>query len=58
MEQNGIRGVHQWLRGLPVREIEFDPAPFRNLNTQGDLHQAFQAASSLDHLSHQSTAKT
>ena len=42
MEQNGVRGVHQWLRGQPVREVSFDAAHFRNINTRDDLHQAFQ----------------
>lgn len=43
MEQNGVRGVHQWLRGQPVREITFEAAHFYNLNTRDDLRLAFQA---------------
>jgi molybdopterin-guanine dinucleotide biosynthesis protein A len=43
MEQNGIRGVHQWLRGQSVREISFDALQFRNINTRDDLHRAFRA---------------
>ena len=43
LERNAIRGVHQWLRGLPVREITFECALLRNVNTRDDLHQAFQA---------------
>ena len=48
MGQNGIRGVHQWLRGQPVREVSFDAAHFRNINTRDDLHQAFQTTPFLD----------
>ena len=48
MEQNGIRGVHQWLRGLPVQEITFEAAHFRNLNTREDLRLAFQATPFLE----------
>jgi molybdopterin-guanine dinucleotide biosynthesis protein A len=44
MQQNGIRGVHQWLRGFSVRDVMFDASHFRNLNTRDDLHQAFQPA--------------
>jgi molybdopterin-guanine dinucleotide biosynthesis protein A len=40
-----VRGVHQWLRGQAAREIVFDAADFRNLNTRDDLRQA--AANSL-----------
>ncbi|MBA2590365.1 MAG: molybdenum cofactor guanylyltransferase MobA [Alphaproteobacteria bacterium] len=43
MEQNGIRGVHQWLRGQSVREVSFDAAHFRNINTRDELNQAFQS---------------
>jgi molybdopterin-guanine dinucleotide biosynthesis protein A len=48
MEQSGVRGVHQWLRGQTVREVEFAAAQFRNLNTRDDLRQAFQATSFLE----------
>lgn len=48
MDQNGIRGVHQWLRGLPVREITFEAAHFRNINTRDDLRQAFETTPFLD----------
>lgn len=41
MERDDVRGVHQWLRGQSVREISFDAALFRNINTRDDLHQAF-----------------
>ena len=48
MESNGIRGVHQWLRGLAVREVEFEAAQFRNLNTRDDLRQAAHATPFLE----------
>jgi molybdopterin-guanine dinucleotide biosynthesis protein A len=48
MEQNEVRGVHQWLRGLCVRETLFDEAHFRNLNSPDDLRRAFQPTSFLD----------
>lgn len=48
MEQNAIRGVHQWLRGRSVREVEFDAVQFRNLNTRDELRQAFQTTSFLE----------
>jgi len=47
-EQNGIRSVHQWLRGQSVREVSFDAAQFRNINTRDDLRQAFQATPFLE----------
>ncbi len=43
MAQHDIRGVHQWLRGQPVREVSFEAHHFRNLNTREDLHNAFQS---------------
>ena len=43
MTQNGIRGVHQWLRGQSVCEVSFDAALFRNINTRDDLRRAFPA---------------
>lgn len=35
-----IRGVHQWLRGLHVRDVVFGAPHFRNLNTRDDLRRA------------------
>jgi molybdopterin-guanine dinucleotide biosynthesis protein A len=43
MAQHDIRGVHQWLRGQPMREVVFEARHFRNLNTREDLHNAFQS---------------
>ncbi len=51
MERHDIRGVHQWLRGLPVREVTFAAAHLRNLNTRDDLRHAhaFQPATYAEH---------
>ena len=48
MAENGIRGVHQWLRGQTVREVAFDATCFCNLNTRDDLRQAFQVTPFLE----------
>jgi molybdopterin-guanine dinucleotide biosynthesis protein A len=51
MATHGVRGMFQWLRGLPVREVMFDAAHFCNLNTRDELLHAtgtFQSASFFD----------
>jgi molybdopterin-guanine dinucleotide biosynthesis protein A len=51
MAMHDVRGMFQWLRGLPVREVTFDAAHFRNLNTRDELRQVtgtFQSAPFFD----------
>jgi molybdopterin-guanine dinucleotide biosynthesis protein A len=40
MKMHDVRGMFQWLRGLPVHEVTFDAAHFSNLNTRDELRHA------------------